>query len=283
MSERAQQFDPRQVMRSDTFEVFHYQEARPGGVDVHHHDFYEVYYLLNGQVEYWVDGRIIPMQPGDLLLINPMELHRPLVGADSLAYERIVLWINKSYLESLAPESSSLIGCFDQNLPNRLCPANAERPVLKARLHELVREYYSQDYGSHLCAQGLFLQLMVQLNRLALHTHSADGHERQLSPLVRGAMDYIRSHIGNSLSLEEIAGQLYVSKYHLSHAFSREVGISVYRYVMLRRLLLARQLLSTGQSAGQVSLSCGFSDYASFYRAFKAEYGMSPKAFAKAL
>ena len=80
MRERSQSFDPRQTMQRDKFEVFHYREPRPDGVEVHHHDFYEVYYLLGGEVEYWVDGRIIRMQPGDLLLINPMELHRPLVN-----------------------------------------------------------------------------------------------------------------------------------------------------------------------------------------------------------
>ena len=275
-----QRFDPRQVMHSDSYEVFHYQQPRPGGVEVHHHDFYEVYYLLNGQVEYWVDGRIIRMEPGDILLINPQELHRPLLTPETKVYERIVLWIKKSYLEQLTPGEEKLSQCFDQSLPNRICPADVERPVLKARMHELVREFYSRDFGSKLSADGLFLQLMVQLNRLALRTEGADREEGQMSNLVRKSLAYIHENISAPLSLEGIAGQLYVSKYHLSHAFSREVGVSLYRYIMLRRLLLARQLLLTGQSAGQVSLNCGFSDYASFYRAFKAEYGVSPREYA---
>lgn len=275
-----QGFDPRQEMHSDTFEVFHYREPRVGGVEVHHHDFYEVYYLLDGQVEYWVDGRIIRMETGDLLLINPQELHRPLVGSDGDRYERIVLWIHKDYLENLSTGRNKLSRCFDQSLPNRICPADAERPILKARMHELVHEFYSRDFGSSLCAQGLFLQLMVQLNRLALRTQDPDREESQMSNLVQQTMNYIRDNISSPLSLEGIAGYLYVSKYHLSHAFSREVGVSLYRYIMLRRLLLARQLLLAGQGAGQVSISCGFSDYASFYRAFKAEYGVSPREYA---
>lgn len=278
MKNRSQRFDPRQFMQTDTFEVFHYQDPRPGGVDLHHHDFYEVYYLLSGQVEYWVDGRVIAMQPGDLLLINPLELHRPLINQATPAYERIVLWINKAYLEHLTPESD-LSRCFDLSLPNRLCPADAERPALQALMQELTDEYYSQEFGSHLCAQGLFLQLMVKLNRLALHTHSQDDQNDSISPLVKKAIGYIRDHIGAPLSLEEIAGQLYVSKYHLAHTFRKETGVSLYRYIMLRRLLLARQHLSAGQSAGQVCHNCGFSDYTSFYRAFKAEYGISPKEY----
>ena len=97
---------------------------------------------------------------------------------------------------------------------------------------------------------------------------------------IEEAMQYIGEHLGSPLSLEEIAGQLFVSKYHLSHAFSAEVGVSVYRYILLRRLLMARQLLTAGEPAGQVCRSCGFSDYTSFYRAFKSEYGISPREFA---
>ncbi len=284
MRERSQRFDPRQTMQRDTFEVFHYREPRPNAVEVHHHDFYEVYYLLGGEVEYWVDGRIIRMIPGDLLLINPLELHRPILDQASPVYERIVLWIDREYLESLFSGQIRLSSCFDTSLPTHthlIRPAASERTALTARMSELVREFYSRDFGSDLCAYGLFLQFMVQLNRMALHTDGQQEEtEEQLSPLVQEALNYISGHIQEELSLEDIAGQFYVSKYHLSHAFSREVGVSVYRYIMMRRLLMARQLLAAGESAGQVCRSCGFSDYTSFYRAFKSEYGISPRAFA---
>ena len=276
MRERVQRFDPRQEMHVDTFEVFHYKEPRPEGVEVHHHNFYEVYYLLSGQVEYWVEGRIIQLKPGDLLLISPMELHRPLLGPEYTVYERIVLWINPVYLENLAA-GGTLCRCFAPELPNLICPNGADRTGLSVRMSDLVREYYSEEFGSDTCALGLFLQLMVQLNRMVLST-GVLRQERQLSPLVRTALQYIAGHISENLSLDGIACACFVSKYHLSHAFSREVGISVYRYIMIKRLLMARQLLTAGEPAGQVCASCGFSDYTSFYRAFKAEYGISPGA-----
>ena len=125
MRERAQLFDPRQVMGRDSFEVFHYREPRPVGVDVHHHDFYEVYYLLDGQVDYWVDGKVLRMQPGQLLLINPQELHRPIIGGEGQNYERIVLWIDKTFLETIA---SGVLGrCFGADCINRLTPSLTER------------------------------------------------------------------------------------------------------------------------------------------------------------
>ena len=274
MREQAQIFDPRQVMRKDSFEVFHYKQPRPNAVEVHHHDFYEVYFLLGGQIEYWVEGRLIRMAPGDLLLINPLQLHRPVQQTHDQLYERIVLWIHCGYLQVLAPE---LCRCFDENLPNHISPAAAEQSALKTQLLTLVREHYSNEFGSEACARGLFLQFMVQLNRLALHTDRRAQESQPLSELVQQSLEYIAENIGQNLSLEGIAGNFFVSKYHLAHAFSREVGVSVYRYIMLKRLLMARQMLSAGEPAGQVCRDCGFSDYTSFYRAFKAEYGISPR------
>lgn len=283
MRERSQRFDPRQTMQRDTFEVFHYREPRPNTVEVHHHDFYEVYYLLSGQVEYWVDGHIIRMHPGDLLLINPMELHRPIPDRRSPVYERIVLWINREYLENLFAGQLRLSRCFDTDLPahNHLIrPAASERSALTARMAELVREFYSREFGSEQCAYGIFLQFMVHLNRMALHPEAQQEEADQLSPLVEQVLQYIAEYSHEELTLERIAAHFYISKYHLSHAFTREVGISVYRYIMMRRLMMARQLLASGEPAGQVCRSCGFSDYTSFYRAFKSEYGISPRDFA---
>ena len=279
MREQSQHFDPRQTMKRETFEVFHYREPRPSGVEVHHHDFYEVYYLLGGEVEYWMDGRILKMRPGDLLLINPMELHRPVPDAQNRLYERIVLWIDKEYLEN----HTGLSRCFDVSCPGHshlLHPTAAERTGLTEGMGSLVREFYSRDMGAEQAAYGLFLQLMVQINRIALRSDSAQEEARQLSDTVRAAISYIAENLDRPMTLESVAEQVYVSKYHLSHAFSREVGVSLYRYILLRRLILARQLLAEGEPAGQVSRSCGFADYTSFYRAFRSEYGISPREFA---
>lgn len=274
MRERAQSFDPRQHMTAPTFEVFHYKQPRPQSVEVHHHhDFYEVYHLLEGRVDYWVEGRILSMEPGDLLLINPQELHRPIIEPGTQGYERIVLWINKDYLEGLSP---ALRACFDGHT-HLLRLTASQRSAVTARLGELVREFYSTDPCAACAAQGIFLQFMAQLNRLAGKSHSEEG--RALSALVQKALNYISDNISGELSLEKIAGACFVSKYYLSHAFTKEVGVSVYRYILLRRLLLARQLLAAGESASAVCRSCGFSDYTSFYRAFKSEYGTSPRAY----
>lgn len=65
--------------------------------------------------------------------------------------------------------------------------------------------------------------------------------------------------------------------------FTRLVGTSVYRYIIQKRLMLARQLMSEGVSPTAAYHRCGFADYSGFYRAFKSEYHLSPKEYAAEL
>lgn len=279
MREKAQPFDPRQTMRRQDFEVFHYKNTRQGNVAVHHHDFYEVYFFLGGRVEYRVEGQIFRLQPGDLLLINPEELHQANVESGDAPYERIVLWVDKAFLEGFQRGGDSLSRCFDRSLPthsNLLRPTPAQRTELTMLLGELVRERYSRDYASELYAMGVFVQFMAELNRIALQVQPQQRGE-EAPALIPQVLQHIAQHYDEELSLEALAQRFYVSKYHLAHEFSRLVGTSLYRYVMLKRLLMARQMLADGEAPGAVCAKCGFGDYANFYRAFKAQYGISPR------
>ena len=280
MRRKSQQFDPRQEMRTRDFEIFHYRDEAARAVAIHHHDFYEIYYFLGGQVEYRVEGAVYRMSPGDMLLISPMELHQPVIHPGGEPYERIVLWINRKYLEDLSTAETSLTRCFDCTRPGhsnllRLDPV--QRTNISSRLSGLLRETRGGGYGAALWAQAALIQLVVECSRAALHP---GGERVQEEPsLVSRVLEYIGGHYDEPLSLDKLAARFFVSKYYLSHTFQQEVGVSVYRYILLKRLLIARQLLGGGVSPGVVCQSCGFGDYANFYRAFKAECAVSPRAY----
>lgn len=283
MRESVQRFDVRQTMRKQSFEIFHYNQMTPEEVTVHHHDFYEVFFFLGGKVTYRAEGQLYHLRPGDILLINPMVLHQPIIASDSPDYERIILWVDKAYLEQIAGDEGALSRCFEGAERIRLLhlPSSVQRVEMTELLGRLVRECYGNEHGSSLYAEGLFLQIMVELNRLALHAGSRTEGEQDAPSLVASLLDYINEHYSENLSLEGLAKRFFISKYHLSHEFSRAIGTGVYRYIMLRRLTAAKQLLSEGDAPGEVYIRCGFKDYTSFFRAFKAEYGISPKAFSE--
>lgn len=274
MASNAQRFDSRQSMQNKTFEVFHYRDQKMEGLEVHHHDFYEVYLFLGGQVQFQVEAKTFQLEPGDFLLINPQELHKPVIGQESL-YERMVLWIDRNYLSSLCTENTDLSACFDGQT-NLLRSGKVRGAQLQGLLESLAREYYDEQLGSAICAQGLLMQFLVELNRLARKNM---GKALAEPDLVSQVIAYIGNHYQENLTLESLAGQFYVSKFYLSHEFRERVGVSIHRYIIFRRLLQARDLMAAGIGPGQVYQNCGFGDYANFYRAFKAEYGISPREF----
>ena len=65
-----QPYTRRQTMIRKDFEIYRYRSSYLNEVELHHHDFYEVYLLLRGEVAYTVENHIYNMRPGDLMLVS---------------------------------------------------------------------------------------------------------------------------------------------------------------------------------------------------------------------
>ena len=274
MQKRPQGFDPRQDMNCNSFEIFHYLDIKTRHMEVHFHNFYEVFLFLDGDVDYWVEGSVYHLKSGDILLINPTELHKPLPKEETNTYERIVLWIDKAYLASI--ENGMLEKCFQEDKKlYRL--TSAERNEILPLFDRLVSEYHKEDFAAKPCAYGILLQLLTQLNRLSISRNSASSEKYITSTFISEVLSYIGEHYSENLSLDDLAAHFFVSKYYLSHEFKKSVGTGIHRYIILKRLNIAYSMLNNGISPTEVSHLCGFKDYTNFFRNFKAEYGVSPK------
>lgn len=276
MAVAIQNFDSRQKMSRKDFEIFHYRETVLKQVNIHHHDFYEIYFFLGGNVEYFVDGETFKLAKGDLLLINPMQLHQP-IKTQGGVYERIVLWIDRNYLSSLCC-NDDLLFCFRQNKSNSVNILHSN-VIMHGRVHELFellnKEFHSDNFASNAYSQSLFLQLLIEINRL-VKTKKENATPTKNPNLVSRVITYINSNFNKDVSLDLLSKKFFVSKFHLSHEFSQQVGISVYKYLTLKRLLISKELLLNGHSASQVAVECGFHNYPTFFRIFKSHYGINP-------
>lgn len=286
MMRQAHRFDPRQEMGHEDFELQYKQDTYLQDVELHHHDFHELYFLISGDVTYTIESRQYHVLPGDLLLISPQELHQICIRPEMSVYERYVLWVDPQLLSRISTPLSNLsanLGPRSSKQGNLLRFKPEDRSHVQKLFEQLWQEYENESYGSDLLQQSLLIQLLVTINRLAA---DPSGHLEDMthsSKAVSEVVDYVNLHYSEPLSLDMLAELVYVSKYHLSHEFNRQVGTSVYRYIQKKRLLIARQLLAQGKRPNEVYSICGFTDYAGFYRAFRAEYATSPREYAQSM
>ena len=270
-------FEPRQDMNSSDFEIFHYLDPSTRHMEAHYHDFYELFFFIDGDIDYWIGGSLYHIAPGDIVLIQPSELHKPVPTTEIDRYERIVLWINKNYLSDMA--NGILAECFDKEKPTHnkvLRLSHDNRVRLFSLAHQLCEEYYGKEFAGEVQAYSLLLQILVQINRLT-HSNSPVDNEKFSTPtLISEILTYIDEHFTEKLTLDAVANRFFVSKYYLSHEFKNAVNTSLYRYILMKRLNTAYTLLSEGTPAQEACTLCGFGNYTVFFRAFKAEFGINP-------
>ena len=96
-------------------------------------------------------------------------------------------------------------------------------------------------------------------------------------------MNHIHSHLDEPLTLDQLAKEACMSRSYYSTIFKALNGVSVWEYIVARRIDLAQyKLETTGDSIMQISEDCGFTSIANFNRAFKKLTGKTPREYRQA-
>ena len=267
------------------YEIFRTREPYPDEQTLHHHDYYEIELIWGGTLHYRIGGRDYHLTAGDILLVGPDELHQLAAGEEQFVCERLILWIDGNYLEQFRTFGFDAAECFDTSRERHTNCLRFEDDtvlLLGSLMERCIRELDSGDFGARMMADTSMIQAVILINRLC-RSAARSEHPDRSGTLVSGVLDYINDHYDEELTLDGLANRFFISKYHLSREFGRLVGTSVHRYIIQKRLAVAKQLLGEGRPSSAVYQHCGFGDYSNFYRAFKSEYGISPKEYAAML
>lgn len=274
-------FNTRQYMVSKDFEIFYYSDTNIKNVDDHTHSYYEFYFLIGGCVSINIDGKDYPLTAGDMILIPPNVMHHMKILDQSVPYQRFVFWITEEYCEKLLKQSPDYVYLIQEIHTKKNYVHHYDVMsfnVLKSKVFQLIEEIYFDRFGKmakiFLCVNDLILHL----NRTVYEMEHPNIPKEEQS-LYQKLITYIETHIEEDLSLEHLAHEFYVSKYHISHVFKENFGLSVYQYILRKRLSMCRDAIVAHTKISEAYLQCGFKDYSSFYRAFKKEYGLSPSEY----
>ena len=141
-----------------------------------------------------------------------------------------------------------------------------------------VQEAEQQEDGWEAAVVGNTITLLTQIKR-ATNEQSARAMKAEKPELLDRIMAFVEKNYSAPMTIEEIAAQFFVSCSTVSHQFKQKLGVSLYSYVTQRRLIAAKTLIEKGVALEQVAAQTGFSDYSGFYRAFKRQYGISPRQY----
>lgn len=281
MKKYQSQFNPRQYMVSKDFEIFYYDDTNFSDVKSHTHDYYEFYFFLQGEIDLMVSGRAFPMKAGDVALIPPGIAHYMVNRDESVPYRRFIFWVSKDYYEQLKDLSADYSYIINQATEhgiyvyhNGLSVFN----VLHSKCYRLLEEIHTERFGKETKITLCVNDLMLHLNRMAYENLHPVKHSEDQS-LYINLMQYIEEHLEEDLSLDELARQFYVSKFHIAHIFKENLGLSIHQYITKKRLDMCRNALLSGSNISKTFHTYGFKDYSGFFRAFKKEYGLSPKEY----
>lgn len=274
-------FSTRQYMLSKDFEIYYYSDMVLSPVKAHTHNYYEFYFFLEGEMEMCIEKEVIPIKHADFVLIPPNTSHYPQFVDVKKPYRRFVLWISQEYLHNLM-QISKEYGYLMQYVSvsknyvfhNDLINFN----TIQSMIFGLIEEIKSDRFGKEAEVTLRLNSLLICLNRI-VHDQNSDKTFKTEKALYLNLCDYINEHLEEDLSLEQLAKEFYVSKYYIAHAFKNNIGISIHQYIMKKRLMVCKDAILGDDAISNVYRRYGFNDYSSFYRAFKKEYGLSPKEF----
>lgn len=248
------------------------------GVNLHSHTYTEILYCRSGAgVEYLIGSDRYRLQKGDIIYVPPGVSHRPIFPEKlTEPYERDVIWVSGEFLDTVMHMFPA------DTVPGRnfapIRTAGTKWEFLGNLFRAGVLEEERKKPGWEAAVVGNTLLIYANMKRIC-QQQRAGTMKAEKQDLPDKVTAYIEGHYAEHITVGDLSRRFYVSSSSISHQFKEKMGISIYRYLIQRRLISAKNLIAEGMPLEQVAIRVGFSDYSAFYRAFKQEYGISPRQY----
>ncbi|GAB2537665.1 AraC family transcriptional regulator [Gracilibacillus alcaliphilus] len=258
-----------------------------GEAKAHSHQEYEIYFFHEGTCRYLIHNQIYDLQPGDILLMDGLALHKPNVPSDS-SYIRSHIHFSPDMIRPLLKTigAESLLDVFSQ-LHHCLFRSNQTEMIQRVEsLFQAMAKVYANEsmsvYEKEWELKLLIAQILLVVNRLGKqesHKKAVDKYEK--AQHAENIATFIQKHFHQKLSIQIIADALNVSKFYVSHVFKEMTGYTVMEYVMAVRLQQVKYLLEAeaAKPIQQIADACGFESASHFSRFFKNSVGMTARQY----
>lgn len=232
----------------------------------HAHTCAELFYVVGGKGQIQIDDRLFPVSTDDLVIVNPQIRHTE-ISLPSHPLEYIVLGVDG--LELMVKEDN------DQQF--YIISLKNSGSDIQFFLRDMLREIENKAPGYDAVCQDLLDILVIRLMRVSDFSAQLVPSIMQVSKEGAIVHRYIESHFKENITLDDLAEVAHLSKYHLTHLFTRDYGVSPIRFLLSLRIRESCYLLrSTDLSLAQIARISGFSSPSYFSQSFRKAEGASP-------
>lgn len=240
---------------------------------VHHHDFFEISIILQGDSLYLIDGEWRTVRSGDVLMFNP--------GVDHAEKQLINTYSHQLHI---GIKNFKLYGLEENHFPTNGSLLSIQDNQLKVfdKAWQLIEEFNQQQTNFHFIGRALVMEMMILLLRsLEKEEQFQDpAHANQsdrMNQVVQLITTYMENNYAKEISIEQLATLYYVSPTYLSKIFKDLTGVSPINYLIQIRLKNAHQMLEKQDlTVKEVAKAVGYEDAYHFSKSFKKHFGISP-------
>lgn len=252
---------------------------RPENHVLHINNYLEIYFFISGNHRFVVENSLYELKYGDIIIINPREVHKALPLNEHM-YERFYFLVNCNTFDTMYLNPISIILNKPTDIGNLISLDSKSRDRVINTLYE-IDACFRDKRNDQIRALGLFLQIIDDINQYLLHLKPTSGDVTHTPKLLKDILAYISENTADIDSVADIATTLGVTPQYLSSYFSKYIGTPIKVYVQAKKIALAKHLLDKGADVTQACYDCGFNDCSYFIRVFKKYVGMTPMSYKK--
>ena len=250
----------------------------------HRHTQFEISYVLSGEGNYCVGDKTYPMEAGDIFVFSSNEFHY-ITEVTSAPLKLLTVHFEPCYLfgssfDSLSSRCINLCFTHSDNFKNRIVASDAV--TLQKILFQIKDELSNHAAESSLLVKSYLNIFLVELIRNHNFVGQSRSFKRKNVHAIRNAVDYINLHLAEPIALADIAKAVHVSPSYLSALFKDFFQVSLWNYIMSKRIEIAILLLIDKNNQStilEIALQCGFNNTTNFNRAFRKHTGLTPSEY----
>jgi AraC-like DNA-binding protein len=228
----------------------------------HTHDEYRIGVVLAGAQRSWSGRGQVESVPGDVITVNPGELHDGLAISGAVRRWRIIYFSPGVLMKEFVPDAAREVEFAHPSLHDPLLGRDV------SRLFDLLT-----GEADRLGAEEIMVGVVA---RLVSSEHASPNETKRPTPPIAKAKAHIDEDPARQIMLSDLAALADASRYQIVRAFARELGVTPHAYIVQRRARVARQLLLAGEPLATAALRAGFADQSHMTRAFVRQFGVTP-------